>query len=75
MYRLLVTPAFEWDVGIVKECDILKDLYNKLFNYYYVISKVNIARLNNYYYVINGTCNHSQIETELVKVPLSQLLF
>jgi hypothetical protein len=43
--------------------NILKFLYTKCFNYYHLITAVDIASLNNYYHVINRTCDHSKTET------------
>ncbi len=77
MYRLPVTPAFEWDVVFVEIHDILKSLYSNYFNYYHLIKIVNLAKLNNYYHIINRTCDRSQTEAEpnLLKPSLPQVLF
>jgi hypothetical protein len=63
------------DVVLVEENNILKLLQKGYFNYVVITKIVNIARFYNFYYVINGTCDHSQIETELLEVPLSQVMF
>jgi hypothetical protein len=69
--KRLVVPVFEQDVEIVAFDNNLKLLLENDLNYCYVIKVVSTVRLNNYYYVINRVCDYNQIETELLKVLLS----